>query len=680
MAVTAHKPQWFELHELTQRCVPWDQIPQFADLDPYLAWADASRFANLGANPCPEKLPYLIKVSAVKDEASHVAEGPAFEATGASASGDLAAAVFVTGLVTPAVAVNLRPGQTIRISLLPGRWQFDLAGVLSLPRIRSVDPRLPPIRSQALVGDAPQPLMAIIDDGCPFAHAAYRATSGVGSRVMALWDQGADCAAARTVAGQLPVGFGYGLEFDKTAISDAIKAGTDKVTGSVDEDACYDAIAYDLVGSRFRHGAQTMGVAAGSPNPFLEVGDEHLDEAAEADIVFVQLPRETMADTSGGSLPVRVLDALRYIDSLSWVTRESDGAKLRRPLLVNLSVGAVAGPHDGTSLVEQAIDDFLSHRPLSMVVLPAGNAREARLHTAIVVPPGKRRTLGWLVAPDNASDSFMELWLPPSIDPQAPTQLTIRLIPPEAPCDTCPEVEPGAARFLVPAGADQAAVCGVVNALTASNSRNGAVVLLAVGPTASDGSVLRAMATAGEWTVEIYNPHGTAVVVEAWIERADPTFGGATQQSEFSEESLSSESEHSTLNSLAHAQAPVVVGGYSKDLSGRCILDDKSGEGPGRLGIGRPGPDLIAPSDESPEQSGLLSYGVHTGEWIRMRGTSVSAAIVTRRLFNEWAKSPPATGDSPHVIKANLPIDIPRDPSTEPLTRVGEGRVELFGG
>ena len=96
------------------------------------------------------------------------------------------------------------------------------------------------------------------------------------------------------------------------------------------------------------------------------------DAASLPDIVAVHLPRRGVADTSGSALKVQVLDALHYI-----VERAGPQADV----VVNLSYGTMAGPHDGQHDPREAIDELVATaRGRLTVVLPAGNSYEARCH------------------------------------------------------------------------------------------------------------------------------------------------------------------------------------------------------------------------------------------------------------------------------------------------------------
>ena len=106
------------------------------------------------------------------------------------------------------------------------------------------------------------------------------------------------------------------------------------------------------------------------------------DDASRCDIVAVQLDWNTVLDTSGGSMNVHIMDALMYI-----LSRCDTQAKVA----VNISWGTLAGPHDGSSVLEAAMDELIAlARARCEIVVPAGNSYQSRTHAN--ADAGNRRT------------------------------------------------------------------------------------------------------------------------------------------------------------------------------------------------------------------------------------------------------------------------------------------------
>ncbi len=109
------------------------------------------------------------------------------------------------------------------------------------------------------------------------------------------------------------------------------------------------------------HGTHGLSVAAGN-DPVLP------GIAPGADLIIVKATRED------GSLEFQSVDIL---GSLSFIDRKA--GEVRRPYVINLSLGTTFAPHDGRSLEELAIDSLVGPSiPGKAVVLAAGNTGDNR--------------------------------------------------------------------------------------------------------------------------------------------------------------------------------------------------------------------------------------------------------------------------------------------------------------
>lgn len=649
--MTAVSRRWKALKDVVPACsrIPWRTLPRYEHLDPYLAWADAS--GSIGG---VSDLRLLVRLAAPGGAARPQQR------------------YFFAGSVPSQDVLRWRPGLVVSGGVPGVNFELDIATQLALPRpdagprVQSLVSALNPDATESFAAGGP-PLIAIVDDGCPFAHAGYLRGSGPGiqTRVRDLWDQ-SPCAPAAAAPWQ-STGVPYGRRIEGAAL-DRIISRHQAADGAIDEDACYkDADLGRLIGASVTHGAQVMGLAAAQlpGNP---------DAAGRADLIFVQLPQATMRDTSGGSLGAQVLDALHYIDERRQ-TVAPGGGKLRRPVVVNLSLGAAAGPHDGTSLIELAIDDFVRSRPGMVVLLAAGNARGRGMRGSLALAAGETARIGWVLPPDSTADAFAELWAPSQDDSGEAPRLHARLVPPDEPPDPAAWAAPGEVRCLQDAGGGPA-VAAVVSALLSTGSLTGQQILAAVARTSeSNGAVV---APAGRWTLEVENLGGD-VRIDAWIERADASFGGNARQSVFdvSGGPLATGTD-ATLSSLAMGRETVVVGGDVGvgDPSAPRRPAPTSGEGPGRAGLGsRAGPDFVAPcAIDRAGLVGLLTPGVHTGQWLRMQGTSAACAVATRSVFNLWTAQPALAGRRDETLAA---LPLLRPAVGDALTRVGRGYLDV---
>jgi hypothetical protein len=466
----------------------------------------------------------------------------------------------------------------------------------------------------------------------------------------------------------------------------------------IDEDAVYRAARYADVTARLTHGTHVLDLAAGAdPMSAIE---------REPKIIFVQLPTQAVEDTSGGSMVTCVIDALRYI--LDRTGSIDPQAPATGPLVINLSYGSMAGPHDGSTLLESAMDALLAEskrlnpdgtrRRYVEIVLPAGNNFEADGHALLKLTPSRRsRSLSWQIQPDDSTDTFLELWY----DRSAAGRVKVQVTPPggrtcDAPIDT--------AWALQGAGA-AAPTAAVIHRTRVASGLNDAMVLIALAPTRARDPVAP-LADAGIWTVSAcLVDDGDPVEVFAWIERDDPTIGsrGSPRQSTFVRDrarparnrdygTASLVRRSITCNSIANGTHTIVVGGC---VGGGAEFEMArySSAGPARRSAKakREWPDLVAVCEESLALFGVAAAGTRSGIRARMNGTSVAAPQVCRALIQTFfppegplQQDPPDPTRPPRqkpvpgwATKPYGPMSLEPPPrSAGPRHRAGRGRLK----
>lgn len=177
-------------------------------------------------------------------------------------------------------------------------------------------------------------IIGVIDTGIDFRHEDFLTPDG-STRLLGLWDQ--------TRPGNPPAGYSYGFFCSRDAIQQALLV-------VVNSPHCPQA---DTNG----HGSHTAGSAAGDGssagpgNSFRYAGVAPL-----ADLIVVK-------GGNGSFLENQIIDALHWL--------EAQARAFDRPMVVNLSLGGQAGPHDGSRLYEKAIDAL--SRPGFIVVVSSGN-------------------------------------------------------------------------------------------------------------------------------------------------------------------------------------------------------------------------------------------------------------------------------------------------------------------
>jgi hypothetical protein len=541
----------------------------------------------------------------------------------------------------------------------------------------------------------------IIDDGLAFANERFRMKPAE-TRIEYLWNQDGLPTAP-------PAGFFDGWEIVKDTvpgIDDLLRACTH--AGIVDEDEVYARARHidytrsihKPVGLHGAHGTHVMDIAAG-----------HSLASAPDDrpIVAVQLPVATTADTSGATLAKYALEGLYYI-----LERADSLAPAPLPVVVNLSYGMIAGPHNGSSILEAGIEQLIGLRsahdcdaPLS-VVLPAGNSHLARCHAQFkLAGSGKEQPLSWKVMPDDTTPSFMEIWMP-DLGASTPSCELVVTTPTGA---TTPQpIQPGE-EWVWKDGND--VLCKVLYLTTLAPGRTRPMIFIALAPTFSvDGA--RKVAPSGTWIVKLKKKNAGPATIDAWIQRDDTPYGYPRRgrQSRFDDDeknypywdSMGREEENDStasyiqrkgsVNAIATGQSSIVMGAFiRKDW--RPAKYSAGGPVIHPTGRGLPkddGPDAVAVSDDSRVQLGILASGTRSGSKVPINGTSVAAPQITR-----WAAERMAAGgwQNRHSVDKFVRLGAPPSPwpgtMTEanrpagaptglPELRVGSGRVEFPAG
>ena len=449
-----------------------------------------------------------------------------------------------------------------------------------------------------------QVLLAIIDDDINFKHATFADGHG-NSRFAITWDQNTN--QSRSVKAPR---FGYTLN------------GTHKSLKSEKQVAS--------------HGTMVASLAGGKETPQYRLRHSNLvfnfpgksDNASDVTLAGVVLPMRTVADTSGGALAVNVYDALTFLTDPRNVAPDTH-------LIVNLSFGNMAGPHDGTTLLDAALRDMLTRRHERLTFLvPAGNSFESQCHSRFELVPDQSQLTVWRVLPDDRTPSFLEIWLPKGstakISLQSPGGTALlRSVAAE---DT---------QFIY--GTDGKPYAAIVRSDKPANGENGQMVLLAISPTRADG--LGVSAPHGDWECLVENISRDPLPVRLWVERDNASFGKPTRGRQsylvdpdavrkpgiaYRRQKGTKITGYGSLNAMACETTTLVVGGY--DLKTADITPESAA---GSSDDGVRCPDGVAPSSESPLLPGLLGVAHSGGGMVRMGGTSAATPLATRFLVNE---------------------------------------------
>ncbi|CAN5565559.1 hypothetical protein BH11BAC1_BH11BAC1_24570 [soil metagenome] len=183
-------------------------------------------------------------------------------------------------------------------------------------------------------------IMGVIDFGFDYNHPTFYDTLHSGYRIKRVWELNG--------VGIPPPGYSYGNEITDTLL---IKSqGTDD--------------------ARQMHGTSTAGIAAGSGYGSNATNTRFRGMAYEADYVLVGVRRDTIESQWMQGSFSDFLDGVNYIFNYA--------ATAGKPAVVNISWGSQSGPHDGTTLFNQACDNLSG--PGKIIVMSAGNEGTEKIH------------------------------------------------------------------------------------------------------------------------------------------------------------------------------------------------------------------------------------------------------------------------------------------------------------
>jgi hypothetical protein len=548
---------------------------------------------------------------------------------------------------------------------------------------------------RARIGDKRITIMAVIDDGIPFAHRNFRDAEGCRTRVEFCWLQSAD-----KLRDQKSVLFGR--EYTRAEIDRSIEQFGD------DEDRLYDAVGAtsatgdfgSLLGHHATHGAHVMNLATGYDPAH---GEEPPEEIR---IIAVQLPNSVSMDTSGFGEDMYILSAVHYIFHRADVIKKMYGCPDDLRLVINFSYGCTGGRHDGETELEAAIDELIQKRreyAPTALVLAAGNTFLDRLHAEIHDADFHRNNvveLPWRIQPNDRTPSYLELWFWGEFSPSKPFRFTVELRNPSGTLvDLCDLRDPsGQRQTSLPVQADdptgkpgdpirllavlnpQGDVIGQISVdLHRADAANGEAkagaeyeqhktgrwrVLIVMAPTEPEDDCLPG-ADSGKWTVVIRRSHDVRLKgypIHCWIQRATDfeSFRSGSRQSYFDDYAYESTrftpqgdlaekdldekdpkkslvKRFGSLNGLATGHTSLVVGGYRL---GAGLGSSLARARPARYSsAGTLKPDWIdktvdcsSMSDRSRALPGTISAGVRSGSLSLIQGTSTAAPFVARQL------------------------------------------------
>lgn len=453
-------------------------------------------------------------------------------------------------------------------------------------------------------------VIGIVDAGFDFHHVDFRDPNTGQTRIQSLWDQ------AATTGGVTPPEYGYGREYSRLQINADLNPGP----------------AYSVVPHRAgpnAHGTHVTGIAAGNGK-----GDaRYCGIAPDADLILVNTAPSN--ELAFGSLD-RIVEAIQYVFARAG----------QAPCVVNISLGDNLGPHDGTSLVEQKIDELLVGTSDRAIVVAAGNANVDHKHFVGSFAPGSLTRLGMIVPAGTMIPEAIEIWYP------AEARLTLKIGLPD---QTIAGPYLGDGSVLL----DELGDVSIRVTPIIGDGRNGANVIEVVLYPASNGAI-----PDGHWDLFLEETSGADWAVpqlemHAWVDRNTGISWTKPADREF------------TLTTPATCQEAVTVGSHTKPAP--MEVYETSSCGPTR--DGRPKPDIIAPGvGITAARSGATA--ADPSLYTSMSGTSMAAAHVSGAIALLFEELGP--GLTMGVIKQTLKnkADSSGPPAADPMA-YGWGRLQI---
>ncbi|NGX51149.1 MAG: Serine protease AprX [Chlamydiae bacterium] len=226
-------------------------------------------------------------------------------------------------------------------------------------------------------------LIGVIDFGLDFAHDNFRNNDGT-TRLISLWDQNAQSDKDSPVQ--------PGREYTTDDINKALKTKDPYSTLG------YKALV-DAKGNLIKeaHGTHVMDIAAGSGKV---KGIAH-----KADLIFVQVQgkdKRTSADFVDGNSGF----ASRIAEAADYIFKKAGN----KPCVVNISLGRILGPHDGSSITERIFDSLVRNKPNRAIVIAAGNFYANEIHKSGTVVVNETTDIQMRILKYNFFPTEVEIW------------------------------------------------------------------------------------------------------------------------------------------------------------------------------------------------------------------------------------------------------------------------------
>jgi len=488
---------------------------------------------------------------------------------------------FVTAQLTPSDLIRLANLKRVQY-IDPGRVHKPLLDV-SVPETGATLLHAGFINNTSYKGQGA--IVLIYDTGIDWKHFDFRkAGDTTKSRILSIWDQTLDSLAGD----QRPNGFNYGVEYTQTQIENEFSSHR---LGMVREKDTHG------------HGTHVASIASGNGQAF---NNKYIGMAPEADIIVVKGGDDSFSD-------------VREIDGLTYAMNKATA--LKKPIVVNMSLGGQVGPHDGTNADEVAIDNFIGTG--RVVCVAAGNDGANAIHVNGNVSTGSQTSFSVSVPTYTATSKgannnyiILDMWLP------------------NADAVTMSLVTPSNKSYVTPADSSLDGLNmadGTIDSWNYVESQNAHRHIQVWIHDATD-----TLPKTGTWKVSLQTT-GSSVAFDGWI---DSDLGGARA-------TLPNGNSHETVAIPGSAKGAITVGSYTTksvwyDYVGNSwntrttdgAISSFSSVGPTadnrqKPDIAAPGQIIVAALSSNVNTTGSESNIIIEQKYQEMQGTSMATPHVT---------------------------------------------------
>jgi len=439
-------------------------------------------------------------------------------------------------------------------------------------------------------------IVGVVDSALDIYHSDFR-TNTDATRVLFLWVQGnrpQGTEAGPPIAPALPGftpqgGATYGVEYNQATIDTELANFNPPATPA------YRTVRHrpSYNPNNPEHGTHVAGIAAGNGRG--QAG-AFTGAAPDAEIIFV-----AQAGIAGTAL---FADTASTLDAFAYIMARAE--QLGRPCSINMSASDNQGPHDGTTLGEQFLDNLLL-TPGRVITLSAGNSTGTRAHASGVITQGttSNLVLNYQQLFDNAGNPIqhqsddVEIWY------DGHDRVDITLTAPDG--TSLGPVTPGNSTSSVISGV-------TVNISSQLNDQRNGDNLISVIFTVPDGRNL-----IGNWTFALT---GSTIIngsFHAWVDRNN-RLASAWQAPFLDETQL-------TLGVPATARRAITVGNHTKAGPPPGIRGS-SGRGPTRDGRIKPEITACGTDVNAPLGCDMTAANPDINAYATTSGTSMSAPMV----------------------------------------------------